>query len=569
MNTAEKSPPLEIIRKHLNQFLHTELPEVLTLKGQWGTGKTFYWKKVLKEEQQAKKIKLTSYAYISLFGINSITELKSQIFANSEAVKDIGNGISLQSLQSNQIATITAFTRKHLPALFSKGQLSNYAFPFDVIVSASLGDKIICIDDLERVGKNLSIKEIMGFVSLLKEQHKCKVVILVNASEEGLGDYEKYREKVVDFELAFAPTSIECANIAINKTAPWSDACISSVAALDIRNIRIINKIDNAIKQAWPFIEHGHDEMKIHVIKSLTLFIWANCNHTHDAVPLEFIAGKSVLGRKSFKENTELVVEQWETLLNSYGYITTDALDEILINFVHNGYINEPEFRQIISKKRSEWEHNQKKDAINDAWALFTDSFDDNQNEFVEKIHKTLLSNMRYAGLNSVIPAFTILNQLGELTKANEIVAAYITENKGRPNAFQSTYTQIPNELKALFSEHERESYTAKSLKDILIDIERRNGWSQRDVETLCNASESDFYKLFMSTCGDELRACIKSAKLFGDPSKASDSPKTVSQIAHSALMRIASEQEFNRIRLERWGIIPTTSSTETLEQEI
>ena len=58
---------------------------------------------------------------------------------------------------------------------------------------------IICVDDLERLGKTLDVGDVMGFISLLKEQRRCKVAVILN--EEALSqhklDFDKYFEKAL------------------------------------------------------------------------------------------------------------------------------------------------------------------------------------------------------------------------------------------------------------------------------------------------------------------------------------------------------------------------------------
>src|SRR4029079_6640006 len=44
----------------------------------------------------------------------------------------------------------------------------------------SIFDTIVCIDDLERKGATLDLRDVMGLVSLLREQRRCKVVLILN-----------------------------------------------------------------------------------------------------------------------------------------------------------------------------------------------------------------------------------------------------------------------------------------------------------------------------------------------------------------------------------------------------
>ena len=65
----------------------------------------------------------------------------------------------------------------------------------DSLAFLSLNESLVCIDDLERRGSDLSMRDVLGLVSRLVEQKQCKVVLLLNDKEKGLDDYEKYREK--------------------------------------------------------------------------------------------------------------------------------------------------------------------------------------------------------------------------------------------------------------------------------------------------------------------------------------------------------------------------------------
>jgi len=63
---------VEVIKDQIFHFLSSEEPEVMAIKGEWGVGKTFSWKKFLKDANSENKINLERYSYVSLFGINSL-----------------------------------------------------------------------------------------------------------------------------------------------------------------------------------------------------------------------------------------------------------------------------------------------------------------------------------------------------------------------------------------------------------------------------------------------------------------------------------------------------------------
>ena len=59
----------------IKDFLQNTAPEVLAIKGSWGVGKTFFWKKLINDIDKGK-CSFEQYAYISLFGIKSLDDLK-------------------------------------------------------------------------------------------------------------------------------------------------------------------------------------------------------------------------------------------------------------------------------------------------------------------------------------------------------------------------------------------------------------------------------------------------------------------------------------------------------------
>jgi len=74
----------ELVESEIARFLSTQEPEVLCINGAWGVGKTFMWRSLLEQAIKNKTLKIGRYAYISLFGINSLEGLKHAAFENSD-----------------------------------------------------------------------------------------------------------------------------------------------------------------------------------------------------------------------------------------------------------------------------------------------------------------------------------------------------------------------------------------------------------------------------------------------------------------------------------------------------
>ena len=84
LNRIEMSA-IEIASEVVMQFLERESPGVLAIKGNWGVGKTYFWKEFIR--QNRRKFREISYSYVSLFGVSSVAELKKAIFARQQPLK--------------------------------------------------------------------------------------------------------------------------------------------------------------------------------------------------------------------------------------------------------------------------------------------------------------------------------------------------------------------------------------------------------------------------------------------------------------------------------------------------
>ena len=105
---------VEIIKAQIFKFLSSEQPEVMAIKGEWGVGKTFSWKKFLIEACMDKKVKLERYSYVSLFGISSLDSFKYTIFENVVKRELIGTTASIDTFRDNTTSLIESVGRQSI-----------------------------------------------------------------------------------------------------------------------------------------------------------------------------------------------------------------------------------------------------------------------------------------------------------------------------------------------------------------------------------------------------------------------------------------------------------------------
>lgn len=282
---------LKTIREQVLNFLSQSSPSVMAIKGEWGVGKTYGWQTLLLKAQKENMLSAKRYSYVSLFGISSLDKLKYTIFENSITKDSIGTEPNLESLRTNTLGMLEVLGRGSWSKLKEMPFIKSAAPAVEAFSFMSISEALICIDDLERKGASLDLKDVLGLVSLLKEKKKCKVILLLNAGTDATDDYETYKEKVIDIELEFSPTPEESAAIAYDDRKPYHKELSAFTVSLGIKNIRVLTKIGKYIDLAIGCFEGTEPELKTQLLQTTALFSWAYYCSTHDEdIPsLDFI----------------------------------------------------------------------------------------------------------------------------------------------------------------------------------------------------------------------------------------------------------------------------------------
>ena len=334
---------IEKARNAVDEFLKSDTPEVLAIKGGWGVGKTFFWNHFLQTASKSQSYPFKRYAYVSLFGISSLEELKFTIFEQIINKSQIGIPISIDNLKQNADDLTKRLGRKTLQLLPGVPILKNYGLAIQSAAFLSVKDTLICFDDLERKGDRLSAKDVLGLVSLLKEQRNCNVVLIFNDSnldQVARDEYRQLREKVIDVEITYSPTAKESASLVFNSQSNIDQQLKDLAIKLDIKNIRILRKIEKLAKGVLSGLGDVEIEVVNQALSTLTLFAW--CYYTHeDKIPsYEYVKqigfGLSTLDKKE-KTNQQ---QGWDALLRNYGFSHSDEFDLALAEVIETGYID-------------------------------------------------------------------------------------------------------------------------------------------------------------------------------------------------------------------------------------
>ncbi|MDA0782722.1 MAG: hypothetical protein PQ612_09750 [Rickettsiales bacterium] len=560
---------IKIIEEQIYRFLKSDTPEVIAIRGAWGVGKTYAWETYLKEAQKKSEIALDRYAYVSLFGVNSLDALKFAIFEKSIDKKLIGEKPELKTFVKNCIPFIEDVSK-----VIRADALMSRALSF-----LSVKKAIICFDDFERM--RLDAQDVLGLISELKEQKLCKIVLIFN--DEGLSDdakakYDTYKEKVIDKEFNFLPTAQESAEIVFSKTnEQYSEKLQERCCKLGITNIRILKKIQQLAKDLKPFLENKEEETKHNALSSLVLFTYALYKKSDKFPEVDFIKKQNVdfisfmiikqMGNKEKQiEDTpeEKKIIQWRSILEDYGYSNSDELDIEIANSVERGYFIEENITKEIKKYDDNIIINKKDKSLTDAWNLYHYSFDDNHEEVVKKMYEAVKNHAKHISQSNLSASIKLLRDLGADKKADELIELAISSNNDPEyfNINHYTFRHRVEDQKMLdrFAEEYRKKRPQKTLIEVLERLISTSGWSMDDVEVLANSSEEDYYNLFKSKKSNDLTNYIRACLQFRRVTNSHEQEKynLIVTNTEAAVRKIGSESELNKLRINKFEIKDT-----------
>lgn len=533
----------------------------MAIKGEWGVGKTFSWNKFLLEAKCQNMISASHYSYVSLFGISSLDRLKYSIFENAVSKDSIGHEPSLDSLRKNTLGMLEILGRGSWSKLKELPYIKSAAPAIEAWSFMSVSDSLICIDDLERKGSSLELKDVLGLISLLKEQKKCKVILLLNDGTKEVADYEKFKEKVIDIELHFSPTPSESAQIAYDNSKDFHKPLAQYTISLGIKNIRVLKKIERNVENAWRAFEECESEVKMQFLHTVVLMNWAYyCSQSDKDVPsLDFLESMESIYSIGKKDVTE-EEKKWKDILLSYNFTRVDELDRKIAKLVRNGYIDMTEFNEAIKIINKQALENKKSNSFRSAWDLFHNSFDDNVEEVVSHFYKCFMDCVTQVSPNDLDSLVGVFRELGEDTKASEMITYYIQERRSEIELFDLDNFYLFRPIKdAEIIEKFKGVYLTDSPKrtlgEVLDALSGKNGWNDDDIEVLSSATEDDYYHYFKSLHGNHLTSHVATCLKFSRIGNVNEKTRSVSIKAKAALMKISRESKLNELRMHKFNL--------------
>lgn len=360
------------VQKNLERFVTSCVSGAICLQGPWGGGKTHLWKELVKAQK-------TEHTYVSLFGVNSLAGLKAQI---ALAAQD-QQGVPWWKRRYNLRDVFGVVTRSSplVPSKFGGGAALNEAT--QSLAFHFVKKRLICIDDVERRGDNLSLKDVLGLVSYLEEQRSCRVCVILNSGAfdgDDLDVWADQREKVFEAELLYDPSVSQAISVALGpgyQLEIWYADAVKALEDLSVRNVRIIRRIARTLGLVFSGLGMLHESTLRSVVRDLVFLEFCHSGRSLGAPRIEFLKKTSPLSFAAESLNREkgnghLSADELAMAekISNYNIDGSDAITLLLSDSVVAGFPTDS-LAEAINARDREVRTNAKHHRFSAAWRRY------------------------------------------------------------------------------------------------------------------------------------------------------------------------------------------------------
>lgn len=342
------------LEKKLLELINTDDSFAIALTGEWGAGKTYFWKYF--KQKNLNQFKLQKYAYVSLFGIDSLDSLKYEIAVKTHAINQLEDRLQGAKSLFNKALDTVDFSK-----MGGNGLSLNIGKSFITSMLSSLVSKtVICIDDIERVSDNLPIKDVMGLINDLKLEKNCQVIVILHDAKANK-QFQEYKEKVLDEVLVLDD------NLAILQTFITDDIALDVMQlfyrTMNVKNLRFYNKVLNNYQQITTSITSLSKTSREYILKNLLIVRWIDEFQPEIILDNEQSSFKATLDlfldkNKSFIKMSDdrflMQTEEIKAFRNHlepfYPLFSFDDWAMHIISMLHNHDISEESIKYLIEK---------------------------------------------------------------------------------------------------------------------------------------------------------------------------------------------------------------------------
>ena len=562
------------VQSALVDFVKGEKDRAIVLKGDWGTGKTHLWKQVVLESRDS--FHKRNYSYVSLFGLNSLKDLKKSIYENKvyrERAHIASDENSFEENLKDVSGRFAGWMRKG-SSLFNDVSAMGVKGIGPIVESLQflrVTDTLVCLDDFERKGSGLHDREVLGLISLLIESKNCRVVMLLNDGTLKSGDdFFSYHEKVFDYEVTFNPSVEESVKLVFSTNSKLHEILTKNVTRLDINNIRLLKKIDYFAGLLKKTLEGANDHVIEQALHVLPLAILSKYGGDAAKVDLDFILNygggyidTDLPGDEVNEVEAKLKksIEEKTNYLEDYGFTRCDEFDVAIIDLVKKGYADEESLKEVIKALEAKIKHDSEIALLQDAWNIYHASFLDNDDKvfkaFDLAIEKSLV-NFEVGNLDGVACVYT---EAGRADIIKPVIDKYfdaviVTKNiKKKSDVFrwpEDDYVQQK------LDEYFDGLVVEKSLAELIEHAYKVSGFNSTDVRnSAARKTDAEYYDYFSSLDDYNLthyvRMCLKCGQVSSPEQHIQNSYSEIFVKTYRCLMKLSEVSLLNKSRMGKF----------------
>ena len=557
---------IEIVKQRLDAAFREDTPKVVFLTGGWGEGKTHQWRLALKEAQaQAKPPK---FAYVSLFGINSLTDARRRLAEEFVAAIRIPGEEGTLGSKVSELTTTAKYMQaiKLLPLVpfLGKAETLLNELSFSVVRNA-----VICIDDIERKGAGLSVSDIFGLALFLKEERGCRVVLVANDKKLEGSDAtaaQTFLEKVVDEHVHFAPTAQEACDIALG-TDPGRPALMlrDHLLSLNVANIRVIGRL-NRLVTAMANTVHGVDEkvLKIGVL-ALAVFGVGHYMPDREYPTIEFAIGRNEVnwlryagvrannGAQPTEEEARHT--KWDEILNRVGSPSNDPFEVALADAIRHGYLG-TDLRQLAEDLAGRIGMRDLSEQYYQAWTDFWHSLNGTGDELLDSLAQLTRMALPAIGPGDLRQGYDVFVAAGREAQANALLAEFIEINRRRPQIFDRSKAAFPEHFTGRFGEQldaAAAHYIVRPTTEEALDRLDIDAYNSDDASIVAQASPEALEQLLKASTGRKFRSRVRVLLALGSMAPNDPAAAAASARFATALRAWADADPIAAIRLRQY----------------
>ncbi len=501
------------INEHLKFWLNRESPCVLSISGDWGSGKTYWWRNYSKSLSQ-------SSIYVSLFGVNTSQEIEQRLLTAFLGAKQVSDeNRTKKGLESlRKLAKEGLVLLKEIPGASALAALESYAGAIVLeAVFAKLDKRIVVFDDIERRGEGLALTQVLSAVSMLRESRNAKVIVILNEEklkESDTKQLEEFREKVIDCDFRFTISPEDAADIGLRDHV-WAISAVADFGrSVDLRNIRVYQRMSSVLSRLGIEFAELPRAVKDRLARSVAGLCWARFVRG-PAVPTldQLLAFHTMVYRMKRVSEKKQEPLPYEVTLGRLNWVADD-MDQCLASVVRSGCVPTDEISVQLKAYLDDAERQDAHEKLKALWNDYRSTFFGDDNILAEQVISTVKETKKYVGVGDLSGAAWLLRQLNEDGKAaNELVDTQVEYWRKEGHSFRRLL-EYPQDLDVYLKEQLERSSEVESYDKIdkVIDFfaEHSDGWNPKEEAALASYSPRDWIELLERTARADLMIVLR-----------------------------------------------------------